>query len=90
MRSPTLIDVLLAELDDAALDVLAERLAPRLAARSLGQSPWLNAVDAARYLACSRDRLYDLVGVGKLKPRRDGRRLLFSRTDLDAYLDAAS
>ena len=82
---------LLAELDDAALDALAEALLPRLAAR-LGQnqsaSPWLSAEDAARYLACSRGRLYDLVQLGKLEPRRDGRRLLFKRADLDAYLEA--
>jgi excisionase family DNA binding protein len=85
-----LIDALISEMDDAALDALADRLAPRLAQR-LGQpnstSPWLNADDAAGYLACSRDRLYDLVQVGKLKPSRDGRRLLFRSGELDAYLD---
>ncbi len=40
-----IVDALLAELDDQALDVLADRLAPRLAAR-LGETtgrPWLNA-----------------------------------------------
>lgn len=93
MSAPKLLDVLLAELDDAALDVLAERLAPRLA-RSLGQgqtaSPWLNAEEAAQYLSCPRSRIHDLVQLRKLQPRRDGRRLLFRRSDLDAYLDAAS
>jgi excisionase family DNA binding protein len=91
VRTPTLVDVFLAELDGAALDTLAERLAPRIA-RALGPTehempPWLNAEDAARYLACSRDRLYDLVQLQKLEPRRDGRRLLFRRADLDAYLE---
>ena len=47
----------------------------------------LSTDDAARHLACSRDRLYDLVQLGKLKPRRDGRRLLFKLTDLDTYLE---
>ena len=42
--------------------------------------------DAARYAACSRDRLYDLVQLGKLRPGRDGRRLVFRRSDLDRYL----
>jgi excisionase family DNA binding protein len=80
---------LLAELDDEALAVLADRLAPLLAARldRGDESPWLNAGDAARYLACSRGRLYDLVQLRKLEPRRDGRRLLFSRADLDRYLE---
>ena len=85
-----IIDALLAELDDQALDRLAALLAPRLADR-LGQarstSPWLNAQLAAEHIACGRDRLYDLVQLGKLEPRRDGRRLLFRRCDLDAYLE---
>jgi hypothetical protein len=29
------------------------------------------------------------VQLGKLEPRRDGRRLLFRRADLDAYLEEA-
>jgi len=81
---------LLAELNDDALDALAEALFPRLAAKlgaHEGSTPWLSTEDAARHLACSRDRLYDLVQLGKLKPRRDGRRLLFKLADLDAYLE---
>jgi excisionase family DNA binding protein len=86
----TLAAALLDSLDEAALDALAERLAPRLLAclgRNDADSPWLNAQQAAEYLACSRDRLYDLVQLAKLDPRRDGRRLLFRRSDLDAYLE---
>ena len=88
-----IIDALLAELDEAALDALAARLAPRLAlvlSQDQAASPWLNAEDAAQYLACSRGRLYDLVQLRKLEPRRDGRRLLFRRSELDAYLEAAA
>jgi excisionase family DNA binding protein len=88
-ETPALALAVLESLDERSLDILAEKLAPLLAAR-LGTreqaSPWLNAEDAARYLACSRDRLYDLVQVEKLQPSRDGRRLLFNRTHLDAYL----
>ena len=86
-----LASALLAELDDDALDALADALLPRLAAR-LGQNEtaerWLSTAEAAIHLACSRERVYDLVQLGKLEPRRDGRRLLFRRTDLDAYLEA--
>jgi excisionase family DNA binding protein len=88
-----IVDALLAELDDRALDRLAELLAPRLIARfdqRSPPSPWLNAEEAARYLACSRGRLYDLVQLGKLEPRRDGRRLVFRRSDLDDYLEEAA
>jgi excisionase family DNA binding protein len=81
---------LIAELDDETLGALADLLTPLLAARldaRIDASRWLNAEDAADYLACSRDRLYDLVQVGKIKPSRDGRRLLFRSGELDAYLD---
>ena len=89
-ETPALALAVLEALDERSLDILAERLAPllttRLGAREQG-SPWLNAEDAALYLACSRDRLYDLVQIGKLKPSRDGRRLLFRREDLDSHLE---
>jgi excisionase family DNA binding protein len=89
--SPPLAQAVLDALDDTALDALAELLAPRLAAR-LGTpakvSPWLDASGSAEYLATTRARVYDLVQLGKLSPRRDGRRLLFRRDDLDRYLAA--
>jgi excisionase family DNA binding protein len=86
---------LIAELDAETLDQLAVLLAPRLAAHLSTASHresamWLNARQAAAHLACSRDRLYDLVQLGKLEPRRDGRRLLFRRDDLDSYLEASA
>ena len=79
---------LIAELDDRALDQLAELLAPRLAERtSAAASPWLDVDEAAAYIrAGSRQRIYDLVHSGALQPDRDGRRLLFHRDVLDLYL----
>lgn len=90
---------LLAELSETDLDRLAEKLAPRLleripalalAARSASEkkAAWLNSDQAAEYLGCPRSRIHDLVQLGKLEPRRDGRRLLFRREELDAYLEA--
>jgi len=87
-----IVDALLAELDDQALDALAELLAPRLADRLAQRTApaWLDAAGAAEYLAASRERIYDLVQLEKLRPERDGRRLLFRRDDLDAYLGSRS
>lgn len=87
--SATLAAALVAELDDAALDALAERLAPRLAGRLAARKPpaWLTTREAGAHLACTPDRIHDLVSLRKLDPRRDGRRLLFRRDDLDAYLE---
>jgi excisionase family DNA binding protein len=78
---------LLAELDEDALDRLARALAPRFAEMFDGVAgPWLNVDEAATYLRCARQRVYDLVHAGALTPHRDGRRLLFHRDDLDTYL----
>ena len=82
---------LLEALDNEALDELVARLAPRVAALNrttdVESESWFNVVRPADYLACPRGRIYDLVQLGKLEPRRDGRRLLFRRDDLDRYLE---
>lgn len=80
---------LIDQLDDQALDRLAELLAPRLAARQPAASGWLDAKGAAEHLSCSVDRIHDLVQLGKLSPARDGRRLLFKVEDLDRYVAGA-
>jgi len=74
------------------LDVLADLVATKLAERPPAPNTrtWLTSAEAAEHLACSRDRVHDLVQLGKLAPRRDGRRLLFRRDELDAYLEAAA
>jgi excisionase family DNA binding protein len=89
--SSGLAAALLEELDDDALDALADRLFPRLAARlerDSNASPLLNTKGAAAYLSCSPGRVHDLVQLRKLKPERDGRRLLFRREELERYLRA--
>jgi hypothetical protein len=79
---------LLDALDDDALDALAAKLAPRLAHISSEPAPtWLTARQAATHIAAPVGRIHDLVQLGKLKPRRDGRRLLFRPAELDAYIE---
>jgi len=85
----SLVHALVAELDDRALDQLVELIAPRLAQRALAEaSPWMNVEEAADYVRAGKQRIYDLVHNGKLQPARDGKRLLFHRDVLDAYLEA--
>jgi excisionase family DNA binding protein len=67
---------------------VAALLAERQPAQNGTASPWLSTSDAATYLRCSPDRIHDLVARRALTPRRDGRRLLFRRADLDGYLEA--
>ncbi len=65
-----------------AAEIVQERQPPEAAPE------WLNTRDAAKHLACPPGRIHDLVQLGKLAPRRDGRRLVFRRQELDAYLES--
>lgn len=74
-------------LSDELLDHLATRVAKELSCRlSPPPEPYMNADQAAEYLACSKRRIYDLAERGALVSYRDGKRLLFKRHDLDNYV----
>lgn len=70
----------------ALASAVADELERRGATSSTPASPWLDVDEAAAYLRCARQRVYDLVSSGAIVPARDGRRLLFKRTALDSYL----
>jgi len=76
---------------DEQVEQIARRAAEMLAERqeSAVVSPWLDTKSAAAHLCCGTDRIHDLVQLGKLTPRRDGRRLLFRRDELDAYVEGS-
>jgi excisionase family DNA binding protein len=69
------------------LEAIARRAAA-IVAESLSTEPqaFIGVEQAAEHLACKPQRIYDLVSQGRLGCHRDGRRLLFRRPDLDAYL----
>jgi len=76
------------ELPDELVERIARRAAELVTERQTASaSPWLSTRDAADYLAAPVSRIHDLVQLRKLRPHRDGRRLLFKRSDLDAYLE---
>jgi excisionase family DNA binding protein len=82
----TLADALLRELDEAALEALAERLAPYLANGNNGDG-WLRGADRiARYIDAPRSRVYALVSAGRIPVERDGSNLVARRSDLDAWV----
>jgi excisionase family DNA binding protein len=74
-------------LTDEQIAEIAERAAAFVPTSAQAATPWLNVAEAAERLRCSRDRIYDLIALGKLHPRRDGRRVLLHRDDLDAYIE---
>jgi len=77
---------LLEALDDAALDLLAERLAPRLAGRHDDDGGFLDVAGAAAHLSCPTSRVYALTSAGRIPCHRDGSRLLFDRAELAAWV----
>jgi excisionase family DNA binding protein len=83
---------LIVQLSAEQLDAIAGAVGERLAVRSSSESAptWLDTSGAAAYIACKVGRIHDLVQLGKLKPRRDGRRLLFRREELDDYLERSA
>jgi len=81
--------VLLAEMDDETLVILADRLMPILATR-IGHAedafPWLDVEHAAEHIACPRSRIYALVSARRIPHYKDGSRLLFRREELDDWV----
>jgi excisionase family DNA binding protein len=77
------------ELPDDALETIAARAAELVVERLEAQSalPELMTPDeAAAYLRCSRQRIYNLRSAGKLSRLADGGRALIRRSELDAYI----
>ena len=74
-------------LTDEQLAQIAEQVAALIPENTPTVSPWLNAAEAGERLRCGKDRIYDLIALGKLHPHRDGRRVLLHRDDLDAYVE---
>ena len=49
-------------------------------------SPWMNAREAADYLRCPISRVRKLTSTGELPVEHDGRRVLYHRDALDAFV----
>ena len=71
-------------LTDAQLADLAEHVAALLPPND--RREWFTVEEAADYLRCSRQRVYDLRSCGRLPKTGDGSRVLVRRADLAAYL----
>jgi excisionase family DNA binding protein len=76
------------QLPDDFVEQLARRVAELSSYPNRGSTePYLDVAQAASYLACNKDRIYDLKAVGRLRYAQDGRRLLFRREWLDEALE---
>lgn len=85
----------LSPLVDALADAIAVRVGDKITDRPAvtrdEPDGYLNPDQAAAFIGNAPvSRIYDLVQQRKLTPHRDGRRLLFDRADLRAYVEASS
>jgi excisionase family DNA binding protein len=72
------------ELDDDALAAIAAAIAMNDDPESA--SPYMTILEAAEYLRCSRQRVYDLLSARRLSRFKDGARTLVNRAEVDEYL----
>jgi excisionase family DNA binding protein len=80
--SLALPDDVLEQIAQRAADLVLERLGSMTTT-----SPYLTVREAAEYLRCSRQRIYDLRSSGRIARLSDGGRALVSRADLDALVN---
>lgn len=93
--SDALARAVLEALDEDALDALAERLAPRIAARLAGPREdggdrWMTTAQAAGYIGVHRDTVRKLAAARAIPAEQDapGCKLYFRRVDLDRWREA--
>lgn len=74
---------------NALADLIADRVVERLAANNEHHAPsMLTVTQAAEYLHCKPQRIYDLTSQGRLTQIKDGSRSLIRKSDLDQYLES--
>ena len=75
-------------LNGEALEALA-RTGSGTGARGHGAGPGLmNVEQAAKFLACGKDRIYALTSAGRIPHHKDGSRVLFDRGELREFVRA--
>jgi excisionase family DNA binding protein len=69
------------------IDLLVERTTASLRESAFAAEPWVGVDQAAAHLACKRQRIYDLVSRRTIPHRKEGSRLLFKLSHLDAWIE---
>lgn len=76
------------ELPDGVVEAIARRAAELVLERieipaPAAGSPWLTTGQAAEYLSCAEQRIYDLRTSGRLTRFKEGGRVMIARSELD-------
>jgi excisionase family DNA binding protein len=82
------------ELLDAFQELIAEQVRDELerleASSQRSGSPFVTVAEAAMFMRCSRQRVYDLLSARRLTRHYEGRRVLIARAELEAHLSSAT
>jgi excisionase family DNA binding protein len=82
------VDEVTIALPETLVELVADRAAERLDVRLPAVEPWVGVDQAAEHLACKRQRIYDLVSRRTIPHRKEGSRLLFKLSHLDAWVES--
>lgn len=74
------------QIGDEIVDQIASAVVAQLSAAVAVRHEWLDVAEAAAYMRCEKQRIYDLHSQQRLRAAKDGSRLLFRREWLDEYL----
>jgi excisionase family DNA binding protein len=72
-------------LEKADIDALASSVAQRIA-QIIAKDCWMNAEQAAEHLSCPVSRIRKLTMTNDLPSHKEGRRRLYRRSELDAFV----
>lgn len=87
---PELINAIAGPIADAVIAQLKQRMtAPTATAPVAARSPWATVEEAATFLRCKPQRVYDLLSSGQLRRHKEGGRVLIKRSDLELRVEAA-
>jgi excisionase family DNA binding protein len=73
-------------LPDEVVATIAALAAAQVQAQTTAVSPFMTVPEAAEFLRCSRQRIYDLLSARRLTRHKDGRRPLILRSELEQYV----
>ena len=55
-----------------------------------GRDEWMTVIEMQEYMGTSRSKAYDLIWSGEIDSYRLGRKILVSRSSVDAYIESRS
>lgn len=87
---PEWVNAFVGKIADAVIEQIRHKLTiPRpVPAAAAPRSPWATVEEAATFLRCKPQRVYDLLSSGQLRRHKEGGRVLILRSDLELRVEA--